>query len=209
MRDALALSLLNGKFSPAKERDRRKHQRVKVSLLGRYMLKDRREFPCQTLDMSPGGVLLFAPVKADVGERVVVYLDQIGRIEGVVARQIDNGFALSINVPLMKREKLADQLTWLANRSALGMAEDRRHERVTPKNIRTTLIMPDGREYLAKIIDVSLSGVALQVDAKPPMGTAITVGRTQGRVIRQFEGGVAIEFLRLIAMDKFDQNIVL
>ena len=209
MRDALALSLLNGKFSPVKERDRRKHQRVKVSLLGRYMLKDRREFPCQTLDMSPGGVLLFAPVKADVGERVVVYLDQIGRIEGVVARQIDNGFALSINVPLMKREKLADQLTWLANRSALGMAEDRRHERVTPKNIRTTLIMPDGREYLAKIIDVSLSGVALQVDAKPPMGTAITVGRTQGRVIRQFEGGVAIEFLRLIAMDKFDQNIVL
>jgi hypothetical protein len=26
--------------------ERRRHQRVKVSLLGRYMLTDRREFPC-------------------------------------------------------------------------------------------------------------------------------------------------------------------
>lgn len=33
--------------------DLRRHQRVKVSLLGRYMLSDRREYPCQTVDMSP------------------------------------------------------------------------------------------------------------------------------------------------------------
>ena len=122
MRDGLAISLLTGKPVPGKARDRRRHQRVKVTLLGRYMLRDRREFPCQTIDMSPGGVLLFAPVKAEVGERVVVYLDQIGRVEGLVARHVENGFALSISVPVMKREKLADQLTWLANRSALGMA---------------------------------------------------------------------------------------
>ena len=83
MRDGLAISLLTGKPVPGKARDRRRHQRVKVTLLGRYMLRDRREFPCQTIDMSPGGVLLFAPVKAEVGERVVVYLDQIGQTRTV------------------------------------------------------------------------------------------------------------------------------
>ncbi len=209
MRDGLAISLLTGKPVPGKARDRRRHQRVKVTLLGRYMLRDRREFPCQTIDMSPGGVLLFAPVKAEVGERVVVYLDQIGRVEGLVARHVENGFALSISVPVMKREKLADQLTWLANRSALGMAEDRRHERVTPRNIRSTLRMPDGREYLVKIIDISLSGAAVQVDARPPMGTIVTIGRTQGRVVRVFDAGVAVEFLRLLPVESFDENIVL
>ena len=32
----------------------RRFQRVNVSILGRYMLADRREFPCQVLSMSPG-----------------------------------------------------------------------------------------------------------------------------------------------------------
>ena len=194
---------------PVQARDRRRHQRVKVSLLGRYMLRDRREFPCQTIDMSPGGVLLFAPVRAEIGERVIVYLDQLGRIEGTVARHVDNGFALAVNVPKMKREKLADQLTWLANRHALGMLEDRRHERIAPRNIRSTVRMPDGREHLAKIIDISLSGAAVTVDVRPPMGSIITIGRTQGRIVRHFDSGIAVEFLRLLPLETFDENTTL
>lgn len=209
IRDGRAMSMLAGRSMSETARDRRRHQRVKVSLLGRYMLRDRREFPCQTIDMSPGGVLLFAPVKAEVGERVIVYLDQLGRIEGNVARHVDNGFALAIHVPPKKCEKLADQLTWLANRHVLGMPEDRRHERIAPRNQRSTLKMPDGREYLVKVIDVSLSGAAIQLDAKPPMGTQVTIGRTQGRIVRHFDGGVAVEFLRRIPVETFDSNIVL
>ena len=72
----IAVASYPGLADPARARDRRRHSRVKVTLLGRYMLADRREFPCQTIDMSPGGVLLFAPVKPGVGERVVVYLDR-------------------------------------------------------------------------------------------------------------------------------------
>ena len=44
--------------------ERRRFQRVRVNLLGRYMLADRREFPCQVTDMSPGGMALIAPVAA-------------------------------------------------------------------------------------------------------------------------------------------------
>lgn len=209
MRSGMATALLSARAEPGKARDRRRHSRVKVTLLGRYMLADRREFPCQTMDMSPGGVLLFAPVKAAIGERVIVYLDQIGRIEGSVTRHVENGFALSINVPLMKREKLADQLTWLANRNVLGMPEDRRHERITPRALRSSLKLPDGREYLVKLIDISMSGAAVKMDTKLPMGTILTIGRTQGRVVRHFEGGVAIEFLRLLSAEIFDENIVL
>ncbi|MBN8964736.1 MAG: PilZ domain-containing protein, partial [Rhizobiales bacterium] len=38
--------------------ERRRHQRVRVNLLGRYMLVDRREYPCQVINMSPGGMAL-------------------------------------------------------------------------------------------------------------------------------------------------------
>jgi c-di-GMP-binding flagellar brake protein YcgR len=41
--------------------ERRRFQRVKVHLLGRYMLPDRREFPCQVINMSPGGMAVIAP----------------------------------------------------------------------------------------------------------------------------------------------------
>jgi hypothetical protein len=55
--------------------ERRRHQRVKVNLLGRYMLADRREFPCQVTDMSPGGMALVASIAGQTGERVIAYVD--------------------------------------------------------------------------------------------------------------------------------------
>jgi PilZ domain-containing protein len=51
--------------------ERRRHQRVRVNLLGRYMLADRREFPCQVINMSPGGMALIAPVSGNIGGRVI------------------------------------------------------------------------------------------------------------------------------------------
>lgn len=190
-----------------KEQERRRHQRVKVSLLGRYMLENRQEFPCQTIDMSPGGVAFFAPVPGQPGERVIAYLDQIGRIEGRIARLLENGFALTMNLPLMKREKIANQLTWLANRSALGLPEDRRHERIQPRHNRSTLKLPDGSEHMCKLIDVSMSGAALTADAKAPVGSAVVVGKTPARVVRAFDGGVAVEFSRMFTAEEFSADI--
>ena len=165
------------------------------------MLANRQEFPCQTIDMSPGGVALIAPVRGAFKERVICYIDQIGRVEGVVARLLDNGFALALNVPLVKREKLADQLTWLGNRHALGMPEDRRHERVLPRVLRSTLRLPDGRACPVKLIDVSISGAALTAEIRPAVGTAVVLGRTPAHVVRGFNGGVAIEFARPFSAD--------
>src|SRR3954447_14961466 len=103
--------------------ERRRFQRVRVNLLGRYMLADRREFPCQVVDMSPGGMALIAPVTGNAGERVIAYVDHIGRLEGVLVRQFDNGFAMTVAATPRKRDKLAAQLTWLANRHVLGLPE--------------------------------------------------------------------------------------
>src|SRR5271155_4805528 len=104
--------------------ERRRFQRVRVDLLGRYMLPDRREFPCQVVNMSPGGMAVLAPVSAQPSERVIAYVDHLGRLEGHVARLFQNGFAMTIAATTRKRDKLPAQLTWLANRHPLASPED-------------------------------------------------------------------------------------
>jgi len=62
--------------------------------------------------LSPGGLALLAPGIGNVGDRVVAYLDHIGRVEGKITRIIDNGFAMTVGATPRKRDKLAAQLTW-------------------------------------------------------------------------------------------------
>ena len=177
--------------------ERRRFQRVRVDLLGRYMLPDRREFPCQVVNMSPGGMALVAPVAAQPGERIIAYVDHLGRLEGQVARSLPNGFAMTISATARKRDKLAAQLTWLANRNILGLPEDRRHGRIMPRNPIARLILPSGINISCRIIDVSQSGAGIATDQRPPIGALVTLGKVQGRVVRYLEDGFAIEFTRL------------
>lgn len=169
-------------------------QRVKVSVLGRYMLADRREFPCQVLEMSPGDAAVIAPVSGNPGEKVIVYLDHLGRVEGTIRESMDGGFVMDLAASPRKRDKMAAQLTWLANKSILNLPEDRRHERVVPDNRHSTVVLDDGRRYNCKIIDISLSGAAIELAVRPAMGTPVTLGRMRARVVRHFPDGVAVEF---------------
>ena len=187
--------------------ERRRHQRVKVNLLGRYMLADRREFPCQVINMSPGGMAVIAPVTGATGERVIAYVDHLGRLEGVIARQIENGFAMTVAATPRKRDKLAAQLTWLANRQILDLPEDRRHDRIIPKRAGARLILPNGVNVACRIIDMSLSGAAIATDQRPEVGALISVGKVTGRVVRHIEEGIAIEFTRLQHPDFLEDSM--
>jgi hypothetical protein len=187
--------------------EKRRFQRVRVNLLGRYMLADRREFPCQVLDMSPGGMAVIGPVSGRAAERVVAYIDHVGRLEGTIVRVLPNGFAMSIAATPRKRDKLAAQLTWLANRQILGLPEDRRHDRIVPRNPRSTMILPDGSAVLCRIIDMSLSGAAISAENKPDVGTLVTLGKTPCRVVRHIESGFAVEFTRMLHPDFLEENV--
>jgi len=204
----MAIPLAKPKFLPLAE-ERRRFQRVKVNLLGRYMLPDRREFPCQVINMSPGGMAVVAPVIGAPGERVIAYVDHLGRLEGKIARTIDNGFAMTIAASARKRDKLAAQLTWLANRHILNLPEDRRHGRFTPRNPLARLILPNGNNVACRVIDLSQSGAAIAIapDLRPAVGSVVTIGKTQGRVVRHIEDGFAVEFTRLQHTDFLEDNV--
>ena len=178
--------------------DQRAFQRVTVNLHGRMLTASRDEVDCIVVTMSPGDAELQASARVSAGDRIIAYVDHVGRIEGVVERvAANNTFILTVNATERKREKLAAQLTWIANKHELGLPEDRRHERVAPRNNRSDLSLDDGRSYPCRIIDLSLSGAAVEIAVRPALGTAVQLGNMRGRVVRHFQEGVAIEFLAL------------
>ncbi|WP_312797680.1 PilZ domain-containing protein [Tianweitania sp.] len=183
------------------ETERRNFQRMNVKLYGRYMLEDRSEYPCQILDMSPGDAALRCEHPGEPGEKVIAYIDHIGRVEGVVIRTLPDGFAMTVLASERKRDRLAAQLTWLANRHELDLPEDRRHERVAPENPVTFLKLSDGREYQCRIIDLSLSGAAVEINVKPAVGIQVMLGTMRGQVVRHLDDGVAVEFASLHPAD--------
>ena len=204
----MALTATTPKLLPFTE-ERRRHQRVKVNLLGRYMLTDRNDYPCQVINMSPGGIAVLAPVSGNPGERVIAYIDHLGRLEGAVARVFNNGFAMTIAATSRKRDKLTAQLTWLANRHILNLPEDRRHNRFVPRNPAAKLTLPSGLVVPCRIIDLSQSGAAISMspDTRPAVGAVVTVGKAPGRVIRHIENGFAVEFSRLQHPDFVEDSV--
>ncbi len=174
--------------------ERRMHQRVLINMLGRFMLSNRKEYPCQVLNMSPGGMALVTPVIGAIGERIIAYVDNLGRIEGKISRVFGGGFAVSIHATGRKRDKFASQLTWLANRDALGLPEDRVHDRLIPRNPKSHITLADGRTYDCAVIDMSLGGAAIAIDVRPLVGSTITLGKMRARIVRHLDHGLALEF---------------
>ncbi len=185
--------------------ERRRHQRVRVNLLGRYMLADRREFPCQVVNMSPGGIALIARLRATsaIGSSP---MGPSRPLEGHLARLLQNGFAMTILATPRKRDMLAAQLTWLANRSILNLPEDRRHGRFVPRSPVARLIMPNGTnnrgsDHRHLAVRRGHRHRRTPRDRRPRNDRQDT-----GRVVRHLEAGFAIEFTRLQHPDSVEEN---
>lgn len=175
--------------------DQRRHKRVVLTLLGRFMRANRHEYPCKLNDISVGGAAISAPVEVEVGERIVVYFDHIGGLEGSVVRLFEGGFAMQFKITSHKKEKLAAQLTWLVNREVVSGLEQRRHQRFPLAQTSKTVVLDSGETLECEIMDVSISGASLKTDMRPPVGSGVMLGRLRGRVMRHHEHGFGIQFV--------------
>lgn len=175
--------------------DRRRHKRLSITLFGRFMRENKQEHPCRLVDISVGGAAIMSSAPAEIGERVVAYFDHVGGIEGIVVRLFDGGFAFRINATQHKREKLAAQLTWLANRAEMNEADGRRHERIAPANGLSSLQLAEGIVLSCRIIDVSISGASVATLARPDIGSEVVLGKLRARVVRHHAEGFGVRFI--------------
>ncbi len=176
-------------------------------LFGRFMLPDRSERACRLRNIKPEEAEIISDVEVEAGTHIVAYIDDIGRLEGVVSGRMPDGFILALHLTRVGRERIFRRLQWLRDR-ALGRAvEQRRHERYSPKDSQSVITLPDGRSYPCEVLDISLSGASVKTQVLPEIGTHVMLGRMRGRVVRYHEQGVAVEFVRLMEQKELDAQI--
>jgi hypothetical protein len=201
MMNDLVLQSVNG------SKEKRLFHRVQVSLEGRYMsLRSCEEFPCVTYEISPGDASIFAAVPPWPGDKVVLYLRDLGRFTGCALRSTEQGFEMSLQLTQKKQDRLADQLTWYANRSLFDLPERRRHDRLVPLMELVELRLISGETHIVRIRNLSLSGVAIETDLVVPFGEDVFIGRKAAKVVRIEENGFACQFHKRFMPGDIDET---
>jgi hypothetical protein len=188
--------------------------RTLASISGRYVLADkrnirreRRQFACRTLSVSPDFLALAGPVCGDPGERVIAHFDELGRLEGRIVQPIVGGFAMSIAMPDAQRAALAARIDWIDRHKKQEVPDGRKYKRTIPKSPYATLVLADGRVMTCFVIDMSRSGVAISADHMPMRGEVLAVGKIIGRVVRIFPEGFALRFVELQHPDDLERRL--
>lgn len=175
--------------------ERRQFMRVRVELTGRIFIpSDNREARCDVVDLSPGGAQIVCEMVPPADTPVIIYIDGFGRFEGTVARPAEGSFGVRFQCSAMKREKIAEQLTLYMNRDLVDETVVRRHDRAPTKGM-ARYTRANGDIVNCEVLDLSLGGVSLKTDARPPLGETVLIGQTAGRVVRHHENGIALEFV--------------
>lgn len=155
------------------------------------MLPDMSEHECRAAELTSAGALLLTTLEVPPGVPIVAYVDEIGRFEAETGERTPGGLRIAFRVTGVRLARLEARL-----RSTLSDADGRRHERIVPDNRNAQVTLADGKLYPCEIIDISVSGAAIRVGARPGLGSQLLLGKTRGRVVRHLADGIAIEFMR-------------
>ena len=169
-----------------------------IIAFGRFMLPDTSEHTCQVSQMTADRAVFSTTSMPPIGTEIVAYVDDIGRVEAISGEPVNGGFKVHFVHRASRRERFEQRITWLAKKTD-GAIDQRRHARCEPKNNKSQITMPDGRVHPCEVIDISLSGAAVNFRIKPVLGTYLMLGKVHGRVVRHFDNGFALEFTRQLS----------
>ncbi len=176
----------------ANDDERRRHRRVDLALKARVLKANGEEEPCLVVNVSAGGALLKAVNPPQAGERVVVYIDNVGRYEGQVIRAAKHHFAVDYRSRKAKTKRAADSLTYALNTPHMRI--DRRANPRIRSDEPTVLTLESGETISCEILDISLTGASVAIEPKPELGALVTIGRMSAKVVRRHEKGVGVVF---------------
>ena len=191
---ALAMKNIEPVISKARA-ERRRFRRVRVDLPGKLFIPaNRQEDSCKIVDLSPGGAQVEGNLALEPETQIVLYINGFGRFEGTVVRSDGFAFGVRFTCTALKRERTTEQLTLFMNRSLVDEAELRRHDRTPTKGL-TRFTRADGQLVPCEVLDLSVSGISVKTDLRPPIGEFVLIGQMAGRVARHHGEGIGIEFV--------------
>jgi hypothetical protein len=159
------------------------------------------------VNISSQAIALATPINGPIGERVILQVEQFGRVEGKIIRVLDHGFVMAVIAGEDERAKLLGKIVWLDQHINYEKLDDRRNKRIVPRSPHSTIVLADGSVLSCFVIDMSVSGAAVSADITPEMGMPLAVGTVVGRVARQFAGGFAIQFMEPLPLDSLEERV--
>lgn len=176
--------------------DKRAFMRVPIALAGKVFFPSAdTEQDCIVTDISLGGATLQCGHPLAAGTEIVLYLDGFDRFAGTIVRGDAEEAGMRFDCSEAKRERTAERIVrYLAGLLPLD-TKLRRSDRTTgPAPRRFTRASGDIVEF--EVRDISLTGASIKCQVRPPLGEIVMVGATAGRVMRHFDEGIALEFVR-------------
>jgi hypothetical protein len=186
-------------------REAREYERIPLHIPGKlFDPAAEATVECNVVNLSPGGAGVHCQTQFRQGMELILHIDVFGRFEGIVvshyrdAVENDARFGLAFALGESKRKKVADMISLFVRDGLEGVTELRKSRRVRTNGI-VDLVLGDGKKIACEMVDISLEGVALRTNIRPPLGELVSLGRTQGQVARYHDEGIAIRFVRPIS----------
>jgi hypothetical protein len=174
-------------------------QRKLVGMAGWYRLsphadfsKGVKVFPCTIVKVSEMAVAFTGSIAGSVGEWAEVCFRHLGRFEGPILQVAKNSLVMRIVATQQERASLAAKLAWFADGNRV---ERRRFERFVPDVQHSVLSLSNGETMPCQLINYSAGGAAVYADVTPTTGTALKIAHVGAEVVRDFNGGFAVNFM--------------
>lgn len=176
-------------------KDRRAWRRIPIDLPVRVLGPDGVEMEVRSVDLSAGGAA-FRGVGYAPGSNLLLSSDRLGQIAAECVRKpAPDLFCVRFEISARKRDKLADQLVWLANKDKLALEDGERRAEREGGGGSVEVTIGEARVIAGRVIDISLTGVAVETRALlPQIGASARIGPYTGRVARHLPNGFAIDF---------------
>lgn len=169
---------------------------MEMNVFGRTMFENGNEIPCQTIRISPDTIEVQCAGKPKKNEKVIFYIDEIGRIEGEVKNVMNDKFNANVIATDSRKEKLFKKMKWVKLNQKNKVEDKRKDKRIMPRQPYWEMkIEQTNQKMNVQIIDISLSGAFVECQKALRVGTRVILGGIKGRVVRKDEKGVAIEFI--------------
>ncbi len=170
-------------------------------------IRDEIDFYAVTADLSLQGVRLRAARIPRPGDILECRIRNVDPFEGRVVRVSSADFTLRVGGA--SPGTVARQLLDAARRQASPDETLRAHRRFVPNRSAVLVAPANGRAFDAEILNVSASGAAIETKQPMEIGSLVTLGSTQARVMREFAGGFGAAFLQPFDPGEIDADLIL
>lgn len=176
--------------------DQRAHPRVPLILPATLVMPGFADYPCMVTDISGGGAgLQYPDDRAPAGECVAhLAIEEFGTFAGITVQHSGDTRGLRFVQGEAERNHLLVKLILYVEE---GLA-DAAQRGSWPDHAALSLTRTNGIHERCEVLRISLQGVSLTTQQRPPLGELVRLGRMYGRVAQHLAEGIAISFLSFV-----------